>query len=104
MSRPLRLEYPGSLWHLTQRGNEQRDIFLDDDDRSFSLTLLEKAVERFGWILYAYTLMTNHYHFVLEVTREQTLSRGMHWFDGKYAQAFNRRHQRVGHLFQGRFG
>lgn len=104
MSRPLRLEYPGSLWHITQRGNEQRDIFLDDDDRSLMLTLLAKAVERFGWILYSYTLMTNHYHYVLELTRERSLSRGMHWLDGTYAQAFNRRHKRVGHLFQGRFG
>lgn len=104
MSRPLRLEFAGSLWHVTQRGNEQRDIFVDDEDRSHMLTLLGNAVDRFGWILYTYSLMSNHYHFVLELTREQTLSRGMQWFDGKYAQYFNRRHQRVGHLFQGRFG
>lgn len=104
MARPLRLEYPGSLWHITQRGNEQRDIYFDDLDRRRMLTLLEKAVNRFGWLLFTYTLMTNHYHLLVELTREKTLSRGMHWLDGTYVQYFNRRHQRVGHLFQGRFG
>jgi REP element-mobilizing transposase RayT len=59
-------------------------------------------VRRFGWIVHAYTLMTNHFHLVLE-TPEPTLSRGMKWLNGKYAQWFNRRHDRCGHLFQGRF-
>jgi len=103
MSRPLRLEYPGSFWHVTQRGNEQRDIFLDDHDRRRMLTLLGDTVRRVGWQLYTYTLMTNHYHLALELTRERTLSRGMHWLDGKYVQYFNRRYARVGHLFQGRY-
>jgi REP element-mobilizing transposase RayT len=103
MSRPLRLEFPGSFWHITQRGNEQRNIFADDEDRTLMLQLLEKAVKRFDWILTSYTWMTNHYHFSVELTREKSLSRGMHWFDGQYAQAFNRRHKRKGHLYQGRF-
>jgi putative transposase len=101
MSRPLRLEYPGSLWHITSRGNAKQDIFSDDCDREFFLGLLGTCVERFSWILTAYVLMSNHFHLVVELTCE-TLSRGMQWLNGKYSQAFNRRHDRVGHLFQGR--
>ena len=101
MSRQLRLEYPGSLWHVTSRGNERRDIFHDDADRRFFLDTLGEAVERFDWILTAYVLMTNHFHLVLQLTAE-TLSKGMQWLNGKYARAFNRRHRRVGHLLQDR--
>ena len=102
MARQLRLEYPGSLWHLTVRGNERHDIVRDDQDRHLFVELLAEAVQRFGWILTSWVLMTNHFHLVVEVTRP-TLSRGMHWLNGVYAQAFNRRHHRVGHLLQGRF-
>ncbi len=102
MSRPLRIEYPGAVFHITARGNERRAIFRDDRDRRRFLRVLAKAVDRFGWILTAYVLMPNHFHLVLELTRA-TLSRGMHWLNGTYAQAFNRGHERVGHLFQGRF-
>jgi REP element-mobilizing transposase RayT len=102
MSRPLRLEFPGSLWHVTARGNEKRRIFFDDHDRCRFLELLGEAVRRFGWILTAYVLMTNHYHAVVELT-ENTLSDGLKWFNGAYAQWLNRRHDRVGHLFQDRF-
>src|ERR1700730_3741621 len=102
MSRPLRLEFPGSLWHITVRGNCRQDIFLDDHDRNRFLEMLGACVDRYDWILYAYVLMSNHFHLVLQLTCE-TLSRGMQWLDSKYAQAFNRRHKRVGHLYQGRF-
>jgi REP element-mobilizing transposase RayT len=102
MSRPLRLEYPGSLWHVTVRGNGRQDVFRDDRDRQFLLELLGDCVNRFAWILPAYVLMSNHFHLVNELTSE-TLSRGMQWLNGTYSQAFNRRHERVGHLFQGRF-
>lgn len=101
MARPLRLEYPGALWHVTSRGNEGRAIFLDEADRLRFVSQLARAVERFGWILHAWALMTNHYHLVIE-TPQCTLSRGMHWLNGLYAQSFNRRHDRIGHLFQGR--
>lgn len=103
MARPLRLEYPGSLLHVTARGNEQRPIVMDDVDRRRFLALLGECVTRFGWILYSYALMSNHFHLQLELTRS-TLSLGMQWLNGKYAQHFNRRHDRSGHLFQGRFG
>jgi putative transposase len=101
MSRPLRIEYPGSLHHATSRGNAQQNIFLDDTDRELFLGLLGKCVERFCWILTAYVLMSNHFHFVIQLT-EETLSLGMQWLNGEYARRFNRRHKRVGHLFQGR--
>ncbi len=103
MSRQLRLEFPGSLWHITHRGNERRPIFADDNDRARFIELLGKAAERFRWIVTTYALMPNHYHFVVELTADHTLSRGIQWLDGGYAQAFNWRHDRVGHLYQGRF-
>jgi len=102
MTRPLRLEFPGSLWHVTSRGNEQRLIVVDDADRRLLLDLFGEAVDRFAWIVHQYVLMSNHFHLVFQL-RENTLSRGMHWLNSRYAQAFNRRHARVGHLFQGRF-
>jgi putative transposase len=100
MTRPLRIEYPGSLWHVTVRGNERRDIYRDDVDRELFLELLGEAVTRFGWILDAYVLMSNHFHLLVQLTVE-TLARGMQWLDGSYAHTFNRRHGRVGHLYQG---
>ena len=102
MARALRIEYPGAVYHVTSRGNERRDIFLDDDDRRMFLALLAQAVVRFGWILTAYTLMTNHFHLVVE-TPTPTLSRGMQWLNGTYAAWFNRKHRRSGHLLGDRF-
>src|SRR5260370_36663525 len=102
MARPLRLEYPGAVWHVMSRGNNRGDIFFADEDRLMFLALLREGVRRFRWILHEFVLMTNHYHLVLE-TPESTLSRGMKWVNQNYAQWFNRRHDRVGHLFQGRF-
>lgn len=102
MSRPLRLEYPGSLWHVTARGNARQLIFRDDGDREFFLELLGACVKRFAWILSAYVLMPNHFHLLIQLTCE-TLSRGMQWLNSTYSQRFNRRHDRVGHLLQGRF-
>lgn len=102
MARPLRLEYEGALWHVTSRGNERKNIFRCDADRFLFLALLGEAVKRFRWIVHDYTLMNNHYHVVIE-TPEKTLSRGMQWLNGRYAQRFNKRHNRAGHLFQGRF-
>jgi REP element-mobilizing transposase RayT len=102
MSRPLRLEYSGAVWHVTSRGNERRDVFRDDGDRERFLAVLARTVELFGWRLHAYALMGNHYHLLLE-TPQPTLSRGMRQLNGIYTQSFNRRHRRTGHLFQGRF-
>ncbi len=102
MSRPLRLEYPGAVWHVTARGNERKPICRDDDDRKAFLATLERVVLDHGWLLHAWVLMGNHYHLLME-TPDPTLSAGMRQLNGIYTQAFNRRHRRSGHLFQGRF-
>lgn len=102
MARPLRIEFPDALYHVTSRGNERRPIFRDDIDRRMFLAFLGQAVTRFGWSLTAWVLMTNHFHLVVQ-TPDPSLSRGMHWLNGTYAAWFNRRHGRCGHLFQGRF-
>ena len=101
MARPIRLEEQGAVWHVTSRGNEQRDIFRDDADRLKFIQLLAITVKRNRWLLHTYTLMTNHFHLVIE-TPHCTLSKGMHWLNSCYAGYFNRRHKRVGHLYQGR--
>lgn len=102
MSRQLRLEFPGAIFHITGRGNARAEIFLDDADRNVFLMLLAQCVERLDWICYAYCLMDNHYHLLIE-TAGGNLSAGMRQLNGVYTQRFNRRHGRVGHVFQGRF-
>jgi putative transposase len=102
MARPLRLEYPGAVYHVTSRGNARQDIVLDDRDRILFLEKLTHVIDRFGWRCHAFCLMDNHYHLLIE-TPQPNLSRGMRQLNGTYTQATNRRHQRVGHLFQGRF-
>src|SRR5438034_11759149 len=102
MARQLRLPYPGSLWHLTARGNCRQDIYYDNSDRDLFLELLGKCVARYDWILYAYVLMSDRFHLVIQLTSE-TLSRGMQWLNGRYGQTLNRRRHRVGHVFQDPF-
>ena len=102
MARPLRLEFPGALYHITSRGNARQEIFLSDDDRTSFLNLLGREVKQQRWNCYAYCLMSNHYHIVIE-TPEGNLVLGMRRLNGAYSQEFNRRHGRVGHLFQGRY-
>ena len=102
MARPLRLEFPGAFYHITARGNARQKIFLDEEDRHRFLDLLGKEVTQQGWFCYAYCLMDNHYHLLIE-TPEPNLVTGMRRLNGVYTQAFNRRHRRVGHLFQGRY-
>jgi len=102
MARSLRIEYPGAIYHIMSRGNGQQDIYLEDSDRVVFLKTLAATIERFGWQCHAYCLMSNHYHLVIE-TPEPNLARGMRQLNGIYTQCFNRRHQCVGHLFQGRY-
>ena len=102
MARPLRIEYPGALYHLTARGNARTPIFLDDEDKSLFLAILGDLVERYNWCCHGYCLMDNHYHLLIE-TPDANLSAGMRQLGGIYTQRFNRRHDRVGHLFQGRY-
>jgi putative transposase len=102
MARPLRIELHGALYHVLSRGNAREAIFFSDRDRRLFLGTLAEVVEQFGWLCHAHCLMPNHYHLVIE-TPEPNLSRGMRQLNGVYTQRFNRRHGRVGHLFQGRF-
>jgi putative transposase len=98
----LRLEFEGAAYHVTSRGNAREAIYFDDRDRRRFLEILKETAERHGWICHAYCLMTNHYHLLIE-TPGANLSRGMQLLNGVYTQWFNHRHQRVGHLLQGRF-
>jgi REP-associated tyrosine transposase len=102
MARPLRLEFAGAIYHVTARGNAQEPIYLDDGDRDRFLTTLARVVKRYEWICHAYCLMGNHYHLVVETPRP-SLAAGMQHLNGVYAQGFNQRHGRVGHVFGGRF-
>ncbi|MBI4256693.1 transposase [Candidatus Uhrbacteria bacterium] len=102
MSRPLRITYPGALHHITARGNRKSEIFLDDRDREIFLEKLSTVIMNHNWICHAYCLMGNHYHLLIE-TVEANLSDGMRDLNKDYSQAFNRLHETVGHLFQGRF-
>ena len=102
MARPLRLEFPGAVYHVTSRGDRREPIFEDDSDRNAFLTVVAQAMERFDAVVLAYCLMGNHYHLVIQ-TRAGNLSRLMQQLNGVYTQTYNRRHNKVGHLFQGRF-
>jgi putative transposase len=102
MSRPIRLEYEGALYHVTSRGDRREDIYESDGDRNAFLDLLGDVCERVNWVCHAYCLMSNHYHLLIE-TPDANLSRGMRDLNGKYTQIFNRAHHRVGHVFQGRY-
>ena len=102
MARPLRVEFEHALYHVHARGNERASIFRDDRDRSWLLSGLAQVVERYDWICHSYCLMGNHFHLMVE-TPHANVSLGMRQLNGVYAARFNRRHGRVGHLFEGRF-
>jgi putative transposase len=102
MSRPLRLEFAGALYHVTSRGNERKTIYHQEDDFDLFLKILSDVCEQFNWVIHAYCLMTNHYHLLVE-TPDANLSKGMRQLNGVFTQSINRKHHRVGHLFQGRY-
>jgi len=102
MARPLRIAYPGAYYHVTSRGNEQKDVFKSRRDREKFLEYLASATERYGAAIHAYCLMSNHYHLLLE-TPEGNLSQIMRHINGAYTTYFNIKRKRAGHLFQGRF-
>jgi REP element-mobilizing transposase RayT len=102
MSRPLRIEYPGAVYHITTRGNGRMAIFGDDADRERFLEIVKDVTKRFNWLCHTYCLMGNHYHLLVE-TIDGNLSAGMRQVNGVYTQYYNRRHDKVGHVFQGRF-
>ncbi|PYJ01489.1 MAG: hypothetical protein DMF00_04750 [Verrucomicrobia bacterium] len=102
MARPLRIEYPGAIYHVLSRGDRREAIFRTEADRKLFLNLLDQTCRRTGWQIHAYCLMDNHFHLVVETPRGN-LSTGMQWFLGSYTQRFNRRHRLWGHLFGGRY-
>jgi len=102
MARPLRIEYPNAVYHVTSRGNARNKIFLGDQDRENFLFVLGAVVKRFNWLCHAYCLMDNHYHLMIE-TPDANLSRGMRQLNGVYTQKYNWWHSKTGHIFQGRY-
>jgi REP element-mobilizing transposase RayT len=102
MTRPLRLEFPNALYHVTSRGDRREDIFEDEQDRERFLEIFGTVVTNYNWLCHGYCLMSNHYHLIIE-TLDGNLSKGMRQLNGVYTQASNRRHRRCGHLFQGRY-
>lgn len=102
MARPLRIQYPGAVYHVTCRGNERQDIFKDDDDRKRFLQILVQSLNIYSVKLYSYVLMSNHFHLLIE-TPIGNLSEFMRKFNITYTGYYNRRHNRVGHLYQGRY-
>jgi len=102
MGRPLRIEYPGALYHITSRGNEKRKIFFDDEDKQKFLEILKDYHDRFNILIHSYSLMDNHYHLILE-TPKGNLLKIMHGINSNYTGYFNRKYGRAGHLFQGRY-
>lgn len=102
MARPARIEYEGAFYHVINRGNYKEDIFLDDKDRLKFYEILGDVKNRYGIIIYVFVLMSNHYHLLLE-TPFANLSRAIQRLNGDYAFYFSRRHQKPGHIFQGRY-
>ena len=102
MARQLRIEYPGAFYHVASRGNEQKDVFKSQKDREKFLDYLASATERYGAVLHAYCLMSNHYHLLLE-TPDGNLAQIMRHINGAYTTYFNIKRKRAGHLFQGRY-
>ena len=102
MARPLRVQYPGAVYHVMARGNQGRDLFRDDQDRQRWLKTLAEACQKTGWRVHAYVLMSNHYHLLVD-TLEGNLVAGIKWLQAAYTQRYNGRHKVFGHLFQGRY-
>jgi REP element-mobilizing transposase RayT len=102
VARKVRIQYPGAIYHVMNRGDRREAIFADDDDRRRFLETLGQACEKTGWLVHAYCLMSTHFHLVIE-TPQPNLVTGMKWLLGTYTGRYNRRHQEFGHLFSGRY-
>ncbi|MBI4224547.1 MAG: transposase [Deltaproteobacteria bacterium] len=102
MSRPIRIQYPGAVYHVMARSNERKQIFFTDQDRQSFQSALVEMLDRFEVVLYAFCLMPNHYHLVFR-TLSDNLSQAMGWLQTTFTIRYNLFHQRIGHLFQGRF-
>ena len=102
MARKLRVQYPGAVYHVLNRGDRRERIYCDDHDRQRFLDTLGEACAKTGWQVHAYCLMANHFHLIVETPRPNLVV-GMKWLSGTYTGRFNRRHKLFGHLFSGRY-
>ena len=102
MARQLRILFPGAVYHVTSRGNERKNIFKDDMDRKMLLKIVGEAKGKYDFKIFAFTLMSNHYHFIFK-TEKTNLSLIMQHINTSYGIYFNRMYKRNGHLFQSRF-
>jgi putative transposase len=102
MARQLRIEYPGAIYHVMAKGDREERIVHDEIDRNSLIDTLGEACGKTGWLIHAWVLMDNHYHWVIE-TPEGNLVAGMRWMQNTYTRRFNRRHQLWGHLFGDRY-
>lgn len=102
MPRLLRIEYPGAIYHIVNRGNRGDPVFRDDSDRRAFLNALGEVCGKTGWRVHAYVLLADHFHLAL-TTPQPNLVAGMKWLLGTYTNRFNRRHRIGGHLFRGRY-
>lgn len=102
MARPLRIEFPGAFYHITSRGNKRQNIFIDHNDRNTFINVFARVIKIHGWICYAFCLMDNHYHLVIQ-TPHGNLAKGMRDLNGIYTQLFNTTHQTTGHILEGRY-
>lgn len=102
MARKLRIQFPGALYHVINRGNYRRDLFTSPGEAQAFLATVKEAKERMGWRVHAYALMRNHYHLAIE-TPQPNLVQGMHWLQTTWSSRFNRYRSESGHLFQGRY-
>ena len=102
MARKLRIQFPGAIYHVINRGNYRRDLFVSPSEAQAFLETVREARDLMGWQVHAYALMRNHYHLAIE-TPEPNLVEGMHWLQSTWATRFNRFRQERGHLFQGRY-
>ena len=102
MARKLRVQYPGAIYHVMNRGDHQEAIFRSHKDRELFLKTLAEACAKTDWSVHAWCLMSNHFHLVLETPRANLVA-GMKWLLGTYTMRFNHRHRLFGHLFSGRY-
>jgi REP element-mobilizing transposase RayT len=102
MARKLRVQYPGAIYHVMNRGDRRDPIFNDDKDRLLFLDTLAEACQKTDWQIHAWCLMNNHFHLVTETPRANRVE-GMQWLLGVYTNRFNHRHKEFGHLFSGRY-
>ena len=102
MARKLRVQYPGAIYHVMNRGDRREPIFNDDKDRLLFLDTLAEVCQKTDWQIHAWCLMNNHFHLVTETPRANLVD-GMQWLLGVYTSRFNHRQKEFGHLFSGRY-